>query len=538
MAGQKETPRQKMISVMYLVLTAMLALNVSKEVLEGYAVVNKSLVHTNEQYPRKRTGAFAQLQREYELNKEEIGPFWDKAKVAMKLSSDMVKYITDLRDELIASTEKIPIEEARKIQFEQLRKKDDYTNATRFMIGSAETVSKSRARKLKVKLEEYREKMKTLISPRFKDKVKIGLETDGDFRDANNQKLSWEMHFFYDIPLGADVPILNKFIAEVNNAELEVINGLVHEMNADDFKYDRIEAKVLPNSTYLFPGETYKAEVIVAAYDTSHIPIPNVYYMMGVDSLPVSRKKDAKVVPRIGGKMNFEFPASTIGTQKYAGFVSMYNFSGKEHTYHFKGEFLVAQPAVAVSPTNMNVLYVGVQNPISLSATGVAAKDISAKMSVGDIKSLGDGKGWVAEVPPGHKEVTISVSASNGKETRLIGTEVFRVKNVPDPTPYLAGKKSGYLTRQRILDDGKIVARMPQDFEFNYTFQVVSFKLKMNRGFTDYEFKSKSGELTDEMKKEIARTNRGQILEFVDIEVKAPEGKTRYIEPLTVIISS
>ena len=79
---------------------------------------------------------------------------------------------------------------------------------------------------------------------------------------------------------------------------------------------------------------------------------------------------------------------------------------------------------------------------------------------------------------------------------------------------------------------------MPQDFEFNYTFQVVSFKLKMNRGFTDYEFKSKSGELTDEMKKEIARTNRGQILEFVDIEVKAPEGKTRYIEPLTVIISS
>lgn len=538
MAGHKETPRQKMISMMYLVLTAMLALNVSKEVLDGYAVVNKSIINTNEQYPRKRSGSFAQLNREYSLNKEEIGPFWEKAQKAMKLSREIEKFIVDLRDELIASTEKISLAEARKTPFEQLKKKDDYTNATRFMIGDVETLSKSRARKLKDKIDSYREEMKKLISPRFKDQVKIGLETDGSFRNASGQKLGWEMHYFYDIPLGADIPILNKFIAEVNNAELEVINGLILEMNAEDFKYDRIEAKILPKNTYLFPGDTYEAEIIVAAYDTSHIPIPNVYFMMGTDSLPVSKRTQAKVVPRIGGKMNLSFPTSSIGEQKFAGFVSMFNFSGKEHTYHFKGEYIVAQPTASVSPTKMNVLYIGVENPISISVTGVQAKDINVKISIGGITRAADGKGWIATVPPDHKEATVEVSVTNGKEIRQIGKEVFRVKNIPNPTPYLAGKKDGYLTRARILGDASLSIRMPQDFEFNYDFKVVSFKMQMNRGFTDYEFVSKDGELTDEMKKEIARTNRGQIIDFTDIVVRGPEGKNRTLDPFTIIISS
>lgn len=523
---------------MYLVLTAMLALNVSKEVLDGYGVVNKSIVSTNEQYPQKRSESVEQLKREFELNKEEIGPFWEKSKKAMKLSSDMVKAIEDLRDELIATTVGISIEEAKKIPFDQLKKKDDYTNATRFLIGNVENIPNSRARKLKKMIETYREEMKKLINPRFKDLVKIGLETDGIYRNASGQKVSWEMHYFYDIPLGADIPILNKFITEVNNAELEVVNGLIHEMNADDFKYDKIEAKVLPKSTYLFPGDSYEAEVIVAAYDTSHMPVPNVYYMLGADSLPVSNRDQAQVIPRVGGKMTFKIPVNSLGVQKYAGFVSMYNFSGKEHTYHFKGEFNVAQPTVSVSPTKMNVLYIGVENPIVISASGIPAKDVLVTISIGTIKKSPDGNSWTALVPSGFKEAIISVSATINNQIRQIGSEVFRIKNIPDPTPYLAGKKDGYLTRTRILADAKIIPRMPQGFEFNYDFTVVSFKMVMNRGFVDYDFTSTSGELTDEMKTEISRTNRGQIIEFVDIVVRGPEGKNRTLEPMTIIISS
>jgi gliding motility-associated protein GldM len=537
MAGHKETPRQKMISVMYLVLTAMLALNVSKEVLEGYVVVNDSLQITNESFMRKRKGTYAELERDFKLNQEEIGPFWNKARQAMKLSDEMVEYIKNLRDELIAATEGIPLDSAKTRPFRSLKKKDDYTTPTNFMIGPVDNGSQGKARKLKEKIIAYRESMKKLVNPRFKNQIKIGLETEGDYRDASGQKLNWEMHYFYDIPLGADIPIFNKFIAEINNAELEVVNGLLYEINADDFKYDKIEAKILPKSTYLFPGEKYEAEVIVAAYDTSHIPIPNVYLMRGVDSLPVSMRANATIVPREKGKMHFEFPTTGIGIQKYAGFVSMYNNSGREHIYHFNSEFLVGQPSLAISPTNMNVLYIGVNNPISISVTGVPAENIVPTISAGMLRLNPDRKGWTATVPAGAKQATISVSVRTEGSLKPMGSENFRVKTVPDPTPRIGGKKEGFITRSKLVEAGKISISMPSDFEFDYAFEVVSFKMSMTKGFTDYQFESKSAELTNEMIQEIRKTNRGQMIFFEDIVVKAPEGSNRTISPIMITIS-
>src|SRR5574344_299667 len=196
MAGQKETPRQRMISMMYLVLTAMLALNVSKDVLTGFQVVNDSVVLTNQNFTGRREGAYANLEKEYMLNEVEVGPFWDKAKEAMRLSSSMVTYIEDLRDELIATTEGIPIDSARTRAFDQLKKKDNYTTPTRFMIGVPEDGSKGRARALKNRLIAYKDSMLRLIGPKYREKINLGLETEGDYRNAGGQKLNWELHHF------------------------------------------------------------------------------------------------------------------------------------------------------------------------------------------------------------------------------------------------------------------------------------------------------------------------------------------------------
>jgi len=149
MAHQKETPRQKLINMMYLVLTAMLALNVSKEVLEGYSTVNDTVLSTNEGYPEKRLMTLDEFQKEFTLNKIEVGPFWNKAKVAMKLSTEMVEYIKNLRDELIATTEKVPLDSARKLNIREMRKKDNYSIPTQIMIGPLENATKGKARELK-----------------------------------------------------------------------------------------------------------------------------------------------------------------------------------------------------------------------------------------------------------------------------------------------------------------------------------------------------------------------------------------------------
>lgn len=525
-----------MINMMYLVLTAMLALNVSRDVMNGFGVVNDSLLLTNKNFKGQSEGVYANLEKEYMLNQVEVGPFWDKAKEAMKLSANMIAYIENLRDALIAATEEIPLDSAKNISFKELKRKEDYTAPTHFLIGVAEDGSKGKARLLKDRIIAYKDSMMKLISPKYKNKIKLGLETEGIYRDANGQRLTWELHHFLDIPLAADIPILNKFITDVQNAEIEVVNGLLRESIAEDFKYDRIEAKVLPKTNYLFTGDLYEAEIIVAAYDTSHSPSPSVYIMQNSDSLPLSQRDKATRIAREGGRLMVKFPANGIGLQRYSGFVSVPTNSGRERTYHFNTEFFVAQPSVTISPINMNVLYVGVDNPLSISASGIPAENLFPTISRGTLTpDIEKGK-WIAILPSDIKEVTVSVTALSNGMMKPVGVETFRVKPIPDPDPFIASKKDGFMSRESIIAAGKIVTLMPKDFEFNYTFVVLSFKMNLQRGFETYNLTSNSENLTNEMINEIKRTNRGQIIIFEDIVVKAPDGSNRTLEPLVIVI--
>ena len=159
MARHKETPRQKLISMMYLVLTAMLALNVSREVINGYSAVNDSVLATIKNFLQVRKNTYTNFEKEYALNKAEVKPFLDKAKVAMHLSDGMRSYIAGMRDELVAATERIPLDSAKHRVFQDLKKKDNYTIPTNFLIGSLENGSAGKARDLKQKIIAYRHSM-------------------------------------------------------------------------------------------------------------------------------------------------------------------------------------------------------------------------------------------------------------------------------------------------------------------------------------------------------------------------------------------
>jgi gliding motility-associated protein GldM len=536
MAGHKETPRQKLIGMMYLVLTAMLALNVSRQVLEGYSAVNDSLVSTNESFGPKREGAYANLEKEFNLNQIEVGPFWDKAKVAMKLSTEMVQYIEGLRTDVIAQTEGIPIDSARVLTVSRFKKKDNYTIPTSILIGPLEDGSKGRAKDLAQKVLEYRKKMIQLIGLKYRDQLKLGLDVDGKFKGSFGQNQTWAFHYFFDIPLAAVVPILNKLIAEVNNAELEVVNGLLRESIAEDFKFDRIEAKVLPISNSLFIGDPFEAEVIVAAYDTSHSPSPTVYLMRGADSLSTSQREKSTLIAREKGRLNIKFPTTGLGIQKYAGFVSVPTNSGRERTYHFNGEYFVSQPSITVSATKMNVLYVGVDNPISISASGVSKADIIPTISAGTIAPDKNDGGWIAKVPAGSREVTISVAVRMNNGLKQMGVQTYRVKRVPDPVPSIANKSEGFLTKESMIEAGKISIKMPNDFDFEYSSQIISFRMTMERGFTVSNYDAQSGNLTDEMIQQLRRTNRGQGVVFEDIIMRGSDGVNRTLSPLYITI--
>lgn len=534
MAGAKETPRQRMIAMMYLVLIALLALNVSKDVLNAFVVVNENILETNINLSKKLEDIYRNFEINYQFNQAKVKPFWKKAQKVKIHSDEMVNYILNVRNELISLTEGVSIDSAEKITVRDLKRKDKYDLPTNYFIGSSYDGYNAAAKQLKEKIVEYRENLLNLIEPKYLNNINIGLITEGPYYNADEQEENWETHFFYHTILAADVTILNKIISDVYNAEFDVVNLLHKSIGQGDFKFDKIEAKILPQSNFIFSGEEYKAEIIVAAYDTSQRP--EVYYIQGADYLPSSQYNQAKLLESESGKTIISFPAGSEGLKKYAGFVRVITGTGILNDYHFNGEYFVTKPSYSISAKKMNVFYIGVSNPVSIDISGIPREKLVPSISCGTIKPDPSSHDWIVNIPSGFSDATVTISANINNEKKLLGSKRFRVKKIPDPMASIANKNSGIINREIMIAAGAISPKMPVDFEFDHSFVISSFTMTLQRGFRVYNFNSKNSYLTNEMIDQIKRTNRGQSIVFENIIVRDSDGNDRSISPIVLTI--
>jgi gliding motility-associated protein GldM len=332
-------------------------------------------------------------------------------------------------------------------------------------------------------------------------------------------------HFYYSV-LAADVAILNKMITDVKNAEFDVISHFLNEISAEDFKFDKINAKVIPKSRYIFEGEKYEADVIVAAYDTKGNP--DVYYLDGVDT--VRDIKNAHKVEGIGGVVKLEFPASSPGPKKYAGIIRVLSPLGDTMTYAFKDEYIVALPSLTVSATRMNVFYTGVDNPVSVSVPGISTSQIQASINVGTLTPSTDNaeSNYMARIPAGTTgEAVVSVKAEYDGSVRDMGSIKFRIKRVPDPEAYIANVRDGVIAKNAILAAGGIIPRMPEDFEFDLNFVITSFTFTSVRSGDVFSFQGQGNLLTPEMKSFVQIARPGTKVWLENIIAKGPDGNRR-----------
>ena len=534
MGGTKETPRQRMIAMMYLVLMALLALNVSKDIINAFVVVNESITSSNENVSQKLQDIYSNFEKNYQVNKIKVKPFWDKAKEARILSNEMVDYAKNVKYEMISLTEGIPMDSAKVIRARDLKKKDNYTIPTNYFLGGVNKESAGKANELKEKIIEYRIQMLDLVEPGNLENVNLGLLTDGPYYNADGQEQDWETHFFYNTILAADIPILNKIIADILNAEYDVVNVLHKSIGQGEFKFDKIEAKILPKSDFLFVGEDYTAEIIVAAYDTSQSP--EVYFSQGIDYLPANQYEEATKLDSKPGTANIILPARSEGIKKYAGFVRAKTSAGMINDYHFKGEYIVAKPSYTISAKKMNVFYVGVSNPVSISISGIQNEDLIASISCGTIERSPDNNDWIVNLSPECTEAVISISAMVNEQRKDLGYKRFRVKQLPDPVATIANKSSGSINRDIMIVAGALSPKMPEDFEFDHSFVISSFTMTLQKGFKVYHFDSGNAYLTDEMIEQIKRTNKGQNIVFENIIVRDPDGLEREIAPIVLML--
>ncbi len=522
MAGYKETPRQKMIAMMYLVLTALLALNVSKQILDAFVVVNESMEITNKNFSEKLETTYSKFKVQYQLNPEKVKPYWTKAQVAQKLSADLSHYVDSLKYTLIKITDGMDsYEAATKVELKNAKRIDNYDRGTTFFIGSAHDGSNGEARKLKDKIEDYKRQLLLLVDAKYRATVKLGMNTEGPFYDMDGKKQNWEMHNFYRTILAADVTLLNKIKAEVFNAEFDIVNNLMSSISAEDFKYDKIDARVIPKSRYVFLGDEYEAEIVVAAYDTKSNPM--VSYMLGSDTLTPANFKNATALTSENGVVRLKLAGSGEGLKKYAGIIKLISPMGDTLTFHFKDEFIVAKPGLTISPTKMNVFYVGVDNPVDISVPGSPERVIPS-ITVGKIRS--EGKNWIVyDLPKGTKEAVVNVSAVFSGKTKSMGNSTFRLKRVPDPDAKIAGKNSGFIAKNLLLASPYVLCEMPVGFDFDLKFSVISFSFVTDQGGDITTIKVNGNKFNSEILGMLQNPKKNKRIYIEDINVRGPDGE-------------
>ena len=562
MAGGKETPRQKMIGMMYLVLTALLALNVSKEILNSFILINNGLVTTNTNFSNKNAAQMAAFDKEYALNPKKVQKYYDDAKAVKAAADSLVEHIEFLKHYLIIRTDGLDstsifalrkqwqdADDVNKPKFKvqldsifnlkNVDSKDNYDIATNIMIGGEESKPKTgkfTAQEIKGKLDYFRERMKSFVKePSLIAALDANFNTDTTYKVSETETENWMLSNFYHIPLAAVVTNLSKIQTDVRNGESDVIKNLFQNVSAEDFKFDKLEARVIPQSNYVLVGEKYQADVFVAAYSTTQNPSILIGEVDTAKKALIGRGDSSNVKIK-DGVGRYEVPAGAEGIKKWGGIIQVVSPGGEIKSYPFKSEYMVAKPALVVSPTKMNVLYIGVENPVSISVPGVPTENLSPSLSGGTLRPGKEKGEFIAEVKGG-SEAIVSVSAKfmvDGKATtKNMGQFKFRVKRVPDPVAYIANKKDGLVSANELIAAGAVIPKM-ENFDFDLQFRITSFDLSMNMQ-GDFITKSASGNrLTAEMASMLKSAKKGTKIYIEEVKAVGPDAVPRKLAPLNM----
>lgn len=553
MAGYKETPRQKMIGMLYLVLTALLALNVSKDILDAFLVVNEGMVSTNMRFESKVATVYSRFESQYNLNPGKVGEYWEKAKELRLRSQQLIHYLDSVQLEVVSRSERKSHEEVKslyyaKVQLPDFRNqgdlrdrdfldlslvpsRDKYDEATNYMIGPNKN---GEAYTMAKKIEEYRQFVLGIVGENNADK--IGLNTHEKFKDASGVTQDWMYYNFYHTILAANVTILNKIVTEVQSAEFDAVNRLFENITEKDYKFDRLSAEVIPNSTYILKGQNYEATVILTAYDSK--TQSEVKIVRGASAINDGNIGGAQVFKSENGVVRLSFPGQTEGPQRYAGVIEVRDPLTQELKRHpFDAQYIVAPPSLTVAPLKMNILYSGLKNPISISAPGIPNEQIVPSISKGKIIRNANGN-WDVEVPAGERTTTISAAANVDGKSLPLGSFEFRIKRVPDPIAKIADLTDGTIDKNRLLASRAIIPEMV-DFDFEgFHFEIVSYELSTYRGTELQRTGTVRGNVfNDAVSNLIKNAGRGQRLYFERIQAKGPDGTMRTLNPINLEIN-
>ncbi len=524
MSGGNISPRQKMINMMYLVLTALLALNVSAEILRAFHLVEVSMEKAGANIDKKNADILKSIDS-YVAN----NPSDEKGKNAQvqaakcdKTSKAALKYLGDLKTLLVDGVDKDGKPNAKHSGRKEGKQDEEVEDASNMEKHANLFIIQGKGAELKNNVNKWRTDMISVLSPDLQKLIKSDLNTDV----SKGSTQTWESELFEHTPLAAVITLLTKTENDVKNTEAQVLDELKKDLTKVNIVVDQFEAKVIPNKgTYIIAGGKYEADIFLAASSSRST------FDLSVNGANVN------VESGIG---KYTASASGQGLKKYKGVITQKQIDGTDKKYEFESEYFVTQPLAVVSATKMNVIYRAIPNPISVSVPGFDASQVMVSTSVGSLSPAGQNGMYNIMVQPTdvNKTLKINVSVKSDGATKQMGEMEFRLKNIPKPNPQLGSIEASGETDPAKIKGGNAVFTILKDFAFEgIKYDVKSFKIIYQpvTGPAQFEFVNAGNLVPPRMRAFLQNVRKGDKVIVIDIKAQGPQGLVPIPTPVVAI---
>lgn len=505
-------PRQKMINLMYLVLTAMLALNVSAEILNAFKTVDRSLTTTNTTINNSTQTIMASLQEKMsQAETAEKANFWfPKAQRAQQLTAGLNTYIDGLKAQIMKGAGFDPAKNG-----DSTFKEDNQDVATRIM------VEEGKGKELYAKLAQYKKDMQA-IDPSLASQVEqflrqIDLSTPPTKSKGNT---TWESVYFRMVPTVAATTMLSKFQNDVKTAENRTVALFHEQVGKVVVRYDAFAAIVGQSSNYIMPGQEIEISAGVGAFSKAAQP------QITINGQGAAIGAEGQATMKVAG--------GSIGKHSIPVVIRFQDQDGKLQTVTKNVEYTVGQANASIALDKMNVLYIGVDNPVSIAASGGGDDKVQATISGGggSLNKIGPGK-YVARVNSITDNCTITVSVDG----KVAGASQFRVRTIPDPVATVGGEPSGANVAAGAFKAQAGVGAYIKDFPFELQYRVASFTLTADTDDGDIVEANCTGNTWSAQAQQIIKgLKAGKLVTIDNIRAIGPDGRNRKLPSLVYYI--
>ena len=507
-----------MINLMYVVLMAMLALNVSTEVLNGFSIVEESLNRTTGNSAKENLAIYEDFDAQMKANPQKVKMWYDRAQRVRQMSDSLYNLAADLKLAIVQEAD------GKNGDPQNIRNKEDLEAANQVML----SLSGGRGQELFDAINSFRQRMLKMVTDEKQKEIIASNLTTEIPKNAMTMGKNWQEYMFESMPAAAAVTLLSKLQSDERYAEGEVLHTLVQNIDVKDIRVNALEAFVIPNSQTIVRGDKFSAHIVMAAVDTTQVP--DIY----IGNQKVTLQDNL-----------YERICGATGDFTLAGYLETVNGNGERIRRDFSQKYTVVDPSATVSADLMNMLYAGYNNPISVSVPGVPLTKVQASMTNGTLQPVGPGK-YIARPAKIGENATITVISTNTGRAQQMGQYTFRVRKLPDPTPYIAMKdehgnptryKGGGLAKSQLVAADAIGAAIDDgilDIGFRVqSFETVFFDNMGNAVPMASEGASFSSRQRDTFRK-LARNRRFYISR---VTVVGPDGLTRTLQnPMEIIV--